>query len=80
MKRKVGTLIDEGVMRMVKRKAVEENRPLSGIIQEAIVEYVVTGKKDVDARLKAWRRFCGCPLKLPPKALKAIIEADTWER
>ena len=36
MKRKVGTLLEEDVLRKAKRRAVDEGRPLSDLIQNAI--------------------------------------------
>ena len=37
MKRKVGTLIEEDVIKLAKRRAIEENRPLSDLIQDALI-------------------------------------------
>ena len=40
MKKKIGTLIEENIMRLAKRKAAEEGRSLSEVIQDALVEYL----------------------------------------
>jgi len=40
MKQKIGTLIEEDIMRLAKRRAVEEGRPLSDLIQDALVQYL----------------------------------------
>ena len=40
MKQKIGTLIEEDIMRLAKRRAAEEGRSLSSLIQDAIVRYL----------------------------------------
>ena len=40
--KKVGTLIDEEVIKLAKQRALEEGRPLSDVIQDAIVTYLIT--------------------------------------
>ncbi len=40
MKIKVGTLIEEEVIKLAKHRALEDGRPLSDVIQEAIVTYL----------------------------------------
>jgi hypothetical protein len=37
MKQKISTLIEENIMRLTKRRAAEEGRPLSDLIQDALV-------------------------------------------
>ncbi len=79
MKRKVGTLIEEEIIRKAKRMAVEKGIPLSGVIQEALEAYLNGAADDPKQRLEAYRRFVGQPLKLKPAKLKAVLEADAWE-
>jgi len=39
MKQKIGTLIEEDIMRLAKRRAAEEGRSLSDLIQDALLQY-----------------------------------------
>ena len=36
MKQKVGTLLEQDIVRRAKRRAADENRPLSDVIQDAL--------------------------------------------
>jgi hypothetical protein len=40
MKKKVGILIEEDVMRHARRRAAEGGRPLSDVIQDALLSYL----------------------------------------
>ena len=46
MKQKIGTLIEEDIMRLAKRRAAEEGRPLSDLIQDALVQYLRPERRD----------------------------------
>lgn len=80
MKRKVGTLLEEGVLRKAKRRAVDEGRPLSDLIQEAIETYLSTGSVDPAKRDGAYHLFCDQPLKLTEAQFRAVLEEDAWDR
>ena len=43
MKQKIGMLIEEKIVRLAKRKAAEESRPLSDLIQDALEQYLRKG-------------------------------------
>ena len=45
MKQKVGTLLEEDVLRRAKRRATDEGRPLSDLIQDALESYLTTGAR-----------------------------------
>jgi len=66
MKKKVGTVTDEGTVRLAKRHAAEKGVPLNDAGKE-------TGK-----RLKAFSRFCGSPMKLSSGQFKAVLNASPW--
>jgi hypothetical protein len=80
MKRKVGTLIEEEVIKLAKRRAVEENRPQSDLIQDALVAYL--GDKVPDPRIReaAFRTFCEQPIRLSRKQFEELLEEDAWDR
>ncbi len=78
MKRKVGTLIEEKVMRQAKRRAAEEGRSLSHVIQEALLHYLAETETRPDNREHAYHAFCDRPLKLKPDQFRKVLEEDQW--
>jgi len=43
MKQRVRTLLEEDVLRRAKRRAADEGRPLSDLIQDALEKYLTAG-------------------------------------
>jgi hypothetical protein len=80
MKRKVGTLIEEEVIKLAKRRAVEENRPLSDLIQDALVAYLNKKIPDPRKRDAAYRTFCEQPIRLSREQFQELLEEDAWDR
>ena len=79
MKRKVGTLIEEGVIKLAKHRALEEGRPLSDLIQEAIVTYLSNRMSDPKKRESAYQLFCERPMRLSQKQFREILDEDSWD-
>ena len=66
MKVNLGTLIEEEVIGLAKRRAAEEGRSLSDMIQEALIQYLSAGAVNPKERALAYQLFCERPLKLHP--------------
>ena len=79
MKQKVGTLLEEGVLRRAKRRATDEGRPLSDLIQDALESYLTTGAVDPARRDAAYQLFCERPMKLTALQFQTVVEADAWD-
>ena len=79
MKRKVGTLIDEEVIKLAKHRALEEGRPLSDVIQDAIVTYLSNRMPDPKKRESAYHLFCERPMRLSQKQFREVLEEDSWD-
>ena len=79
MKQKIGTLLEEDVLRRAKRRATDEGRPLSDVIQDALEQYLSVGLLDPARREAAFQFFCERPIKLAPEQLKAVLEHDSWD-
>jgi len=79
MKQKVGTLIEEDIMRLAKRRAAEEGRPLSDLIQDALVQYLSPGAASAKEREMAYHLFCERPFKLTPEQFRDLLEEDPWD-
>ncbi|MBI3000332.1 MAG: hypothetical protein HYY46_18050 [Deltaproteobacteria bacterium] len=79
MKQKIGTLIEEDIMKLAKRRAVAEGRPLSDVIQEALAQYLQKEAASPKERKMAYHLFCERPMKIPPEQLRHVLEEDMWE-
>lgn len=79
MKQKVGTLLEADVLRRAKRRATDEGRPLSDLIQDALERYLSEGTPEPARRDAAYALFCERPMRLAPEQLKAVLEHDSWD-
>jgi len=79
MKQKIGTLIEEDIMRLAKRRAADERRPLSDLIQDALVQYLRKDAATPKDRKIAYRLFCEQPMKIPSEQLRYLLEEDMWD-
>ena len=73
MKQEVGTLLEADVLRRAKRRAADEGRPLSDLIQDAVEKYLTAGLPEPAHREAAFQLFCGRPIKLSPEQFRAVI-------
>ena len=79
MRRKFGILLEEGVLKLVKHRALEEGRPLSDVIQESIVHYLSNKVPDSKKRERAYQIFCERPMRISKQQFKEILEEDVWD-
>lgn len=79
MKQKIGTQIEEEIMKLAKRKAAEEGRSISDLIQDALVQYLRKDLASPNDRRMAYHLFCERPMKLTPEQLRHMLEEDMWE-
>jgi hypothetical protein len=79
MKKKIGILIEERVMRLVQCRAAEEGKTLSNVIQDALVSYLSDKVPDPKKRENAYQLFCGQPMRIGKKHFNEILEERAWE-
>lgn len=79
MKQKLGTLLEEKVMRLAKRRAAEEGRPLNELIEDALVRYLREHAPSPKERKMAYQLFCERPMKIPAEELRHLLAEDMWE-
>ena len=79
MKQKLGTVIETDVLRRAKRRAADEGRPLSELIQDALDQYLAAGMPSADRREAAYRLFCEQPIRISSEDFREILEADVWD-
>ena len=78
MKKKIEFLLDEKIIRHAKRRAVEEGRPLSDVIQDVLTSYQSGKVPDPKKREKAYQLFCDRPIRISQNQFREILEEDTW--
>ena len=66
-------------MRLAKRRAAEERRPLSDLIQDALVQYLRKEAATPKERNIAYQLFCEQPMKIPSEQLRFLLEEDMWD-
>jgi hypothetical protein len=76
MKRKVTTLIEEEVIKLARRRAAEEDRPLSRLIQDALVAYLGRRASDPKKREDAYRTFCEQPILITRDQFEEILKEE----
>ena len=79
MKQKIGTVLEEDVLRRAKRRAADESRPLSDVIQDALERYLSEGVPQPARRDAAYQLFCERPMLLAPEQFKTVLEHDSWD-
>lgn len=79
MKRKIGTVLEEDVIKLAKRRAIEEARPLSDLIQDALVAYLGKKSPEPKKREQAYKTFCEQPIRISRDQFNAILNEDAWD-
>jgi predicted transcriptional regulator len=75
MKKKIGTIIDDGLLAGAKQRAALERRPLSVLIEDALNGYLEGGSAR-DEALRALAKFTSHGGLLPPEEIDEILEED----
>ena len=73
MKDKVEILIEEDVTELAKLRAVEEGRPLSALIEDALVAYISKKVPDLEKREEAYRIFYWRPIQITRDQFEEIL-------
>ena len=75
MKKKIGTIIDDGLLAGAKQRAAVEKRALSGLIEDALSGYLERSPGREDA-LRSLEKFSSHGGLLPPEEIEEILEED----
>ena len=76
MKQKVGTLLEEELVKEVRRVAAEDGKRMSDVISEALTGYLAERRPDQKRAMRAYRVFCESPMPMEPADLQLIAEDD----
>lgn len=77
MQKKIGTILDEGLLERVKQRAHQQHITLNRIFEEALSEYLLR-RTSQEARFSAVEASFGA-LKLPKKIVQKIAQEDIYE-
>ena len=61
MKKKLGTAIESDILRRAKRRAADEDRPLSDLIQDALDQYLTAGAPTLGSTRRGLQSFLRTP-------------------
>lgn len=78
MKTKVGTVIEEEILRKLKEYSARENRSISDVIEVALSNYFRGELKPRELRLQAVDRLCTKPFNLTFDEMNELIEEDYY--
>ena len=76
MKETVEILIEEDVIELAKLRAVEEGRPLSDLIEDALVAYLGRKVPDLKKREEAYSIFCEQRIEITRDQFEEILKED----
>ena len=76
MRKKIGTVLEVDVLKEAKVRAARDGRPLAGLIQDALIEYLHNDVSTVDA-LRSCERFCSHGRTLPLAEVDELLQEDS---
>jgi hypothetical protein len=80
MKRKIGTVVDDGLYNDVKMVALQERRRISEVVQIALDDYVKRAKRKTPLQSGLARFLEAPPLHLADKQFRESMELDYYDQ
>jgi len=77
---KIGTILDRSIVDKLKERALHENKPISAIIEEAVLHMDNSSLLDRDVRMKALESFLSTRFNLATDDWNAILEEDCYKQ
>lgn len=78
-KEKIGTVLEEDIIKKIKKMALDEGRGISDIIQDAVLKYKNTADLETSKREEAVNRFCSKPFSISQKEIESLLNEDYYE-
>ncbi len=78
-KEKLGTILDKNVIRLIKERALKENKTISEVIQDSVLNYNEAENFSAGIRKQALNRFCSKPFDLKKADIDEILNEDYYE-
>ena len=76
MKKKIGTMLDEGLIFRAKQVALSERQPLNQLLENALEMYLDSIEKKKNAGRNDVSEMTRGAMNISPEALKAIMEEE----
>jgi hypothetical protein len=76
MKQQIDILIEKQIIRLAQRRAIEERRSVSDLIQDALEQYLRKDAVTPKERQLAYQLFCERPMQIPLEQLRHVLEED----
>jgi hypothetical protein len=76
MKKKVGTVLDEDLLFMAKKTALDERKTLSRLLEDALKTYLNKPGRTADKRRKGVSAGTQGSMKISRRMLKTIMEEE----
>ena len=76
MKRNIKIRIEEEIISLAEAKAQQEGRPLSNLIQDALLAYLQHTVPESKKREEAYHLFCEQPIQLTREQFDAILNEE----
>ena len=80
MKIKIGTALEDDIVRKLKITAAKEGRAIRDVLQDALLNYFKSGNLQQSARLEAVNRLCSKPFHVEADELRHIVEEDYYDQ
>jgi dihydroxyacetone kinase len=77
---KVGTVLDEEVVKIIKEHSYKENKTISEVIQEAVILYAAKDDQKLKESREAMERILNSPFHLSAKEVKEILDEDFFDQ
>lgn len=79
MKTKIGTVLEEDILKELKERAAKDGRAISDVIQDALMRYFYATPKETTIRLQTLERLCSRPFRLTPQELGKILDENSFQ-
>jgi len=80
MKIKIGTILDEELVKKLKERSNREDRSMSDILYAALNEYLQEGPRQRELRLAAVDNYCSKPFNLPDQEIQKLLAEEYFEQ
>ena len=77
---KVGTILDEDVVKILKDRAYREGKTISAVVQEAVISYNRTEPVRAKLRAEAAKRLLTSPFAVSLEQLNNDIDEDYYDQ
>ena len=79
-KRKIGTILNDDVIYIIKERSFKENKTMSEVIEDAVLKYNSLEKLETGKRINSANRFCSNHFNIKKSELSDLLSEDYYEQ